>query len=107
MSELPPDTTDPFLTPERRLKNLLGLYRFDGSSKLIDWAIAQSGLDDPLSRFTRIELEAFYKEWSRDRDVDLHRLVGDFRRRRVDVQPLLAGAPEAALATLRRFDRNR
>jgi len=107
MSELPPDATDPFLTPERRLKNLLGLYRFDGTAKLIDWAVAQSGLDDPLSRFTRIELEAFYKEWSRDRDVALHRLVGDFRRRRVDVQPLLAGAPEAALATLRRFDRNR
>lgn len=107
MSELPPDTTDPFLTPERRLKNLLGLYRFEGSSKLIDWAVAQSGLDDPLSRFTRIELEAFYKEWSRDRDVTLHRLIGDFRRRRVDVQPLLTGAPEAALSTLRRFDRSR
>lgn len=105
MSELPPDTTDPFLTPERRLKNLLGLFRFDGNTKLIDWAVAQSGLDDPLSRFTRIELEAFYKDWSRERDVALYRLVGDFKRRRAPYESLLADAPKAALQTLQRFER--
>jgi hypothetical protein len=107
MSELPPDATDPFLTPERRLKNLLSLYRFDGGAKLIDWAVAQSGLDDPLSRFNRIELEAFYKTWSMDRDVALHRLVSDFRRRRVPTDALLAEAPRAALAVLQRFDKVR
>lgn len=107
MSELPPDATDPFLTPERRLKNLLGLYRFDSGAKLIDWAVAQSGLDDPLSRFNRIELEAFYKSWSMDRDVALHRLVSDFRKRRVPVDALLADAPRAALQVLQKFDKVR
>lgn len=107
MTELPPDATDPFLLPERRLKNLLTLYRFDGSTKLIDWAVAQSGLDDPLSRFNRVEIEAFYKQWSMERDLALSRLVGDFRRRRAPFEGLLAGAPKAALAALQKFDRSR
>ena len=107
MSELPPDATDPFLTPERRLKNLLALYRFDGGAKLIDWAVAQSGLDDPLSRFNRTELEAFFKTWSMDRDLALHRLVSDFRRRRVAIDALLVDAPRNALGVLQRFDKVR
>lgn len=107
MSELPPDATDPFLTPERRLKNLLGLYRFDGSSKLIDWAVAQSGLDDPLSRFNRTELEAFYKDWSRERDLQLFRLVNDFRRKRQPIDALLADAPRAAMQVLQKLDKVR
>lgn len=107
MSELPPDATDPFLTPERRLKNLLALFRFDGGTKLIDWAVAQSGLDDPMSRFTRIELEAFYKNWAMERDLALGRLVGEFRRKREPVDQLLAGAPKSALQVLQKFDRSR
>lgn len=107
MSELPPSATDPFLLPERRLKNLLALYRFAGGAKLIDWAVAQSGLDDPLSRFNRIELEAFYKNWTLERDLALHRLVSDFRRRREPVDTLLADAPKAALQVLQKFDRAR
>lgn len=107
MSELPPDATDPFLTPERRLKNLLGLFRFDGSTKLIDWAVAQSGLDDPLTRFNRTELEAFYKEWCRERDLQLFRLVNDFRRKRQPVDALLAEAPRAAHSVLQKLDKAR
>ena len=107
MAELPPDATDPFLTPERRLKNLLGLYRFDGNTRLIDWAVAQSGLDDPLSRFNRIELEAFYKDWARERDLQLSRLVGEFRKKRQPIEALLADAPRAALGVLQKLDRLR
>lgn len=107
MSELPPNATDPFLLPERRLKNLLALYRFDQGSGLMDWAVAQSGLDDPLSRFNRTELEAFFKNWALERDLTLHRLVSDFRKRREPVDHLLAGAPRAALAVLQKFDRLR
>ncbi len=107
MSELPPDATDPFLLPERRLKNILGLYRFDAGAKLIDWAVAQSGLDDPLSRFTRIELEAFYKNWALERDLALTRLVNEFRRRREPVEALLADAPRSALTVLQKFDKVR
>ena len=107
MSELLPDATDPFLTPERRIKILLGLYRFDGGAKLIDWAVAQSGLDDPLSRFNRTELESFYKEWSLERDLALHRLVSDFRRQRKPVEGLLVDAPRSALQVLQKFDKSR
>ena len=107
MAELPPNATDPFILPERRLKNLLALYRFDAGTKLIDWAVAQSGLDDPLSRFTRIELEAFYKNWSLERDLALTRLVTEFRRKREPVDAILAEAPRSALAVLQRFDKVR
>lgn len=107
MSELPPDTTDPFLTPERRLKNLLGLFRFDGGAKLIDWAVAQSGLDDPMTRFNRIELEAFYRDWSRERDVQLFKLVNEFRRKRQPVDALLVDAPRSAMQVLQKFDKVR
>ncbi|MFM7135209.1 MAG: DUF3553 domain-containing protein, partial [Planctomycetota bacterium] len=107
MAELPPSATDPFLLPERRLKNLLALYRFDGSAKLIDWAVAQSGLDDPLSRFNRTELEVFYKNWSLERDLALSRLVSEFRRRREPIDALLADAPKAAMQVLQKFDRAR
>lgn len=105
MTELPPDATDPFLTPERRLKNLLGLFRFDGTARLLDWAIAQTGLDDPLSRFNRTELEAFYKEWSRERDTQLFRLVNEFRRKRQPIDALLVDAPRAALNMLQKLDK--
>ena len=78
-----------------------------GLKTLLDWAVAQSGLDDPLSRFNRTELESFYKDWARDRDVALHRLVTEFRHRREPVDAFLADAPRAALATLQRFERAR
>ena len=107
MTQLPPDATDQFLTPERRLKNLLALYRFDAGAKLLEWAIVQSGLDDPMSRFPRIELEKFFKDWSLERDIQLHRLVTDFRRKRQPVDALLADAPKSALAALQKLDRHR
>ena len=62
MVALPDSATDPFMPLRRRLQNTLALYRFDAPGKLIEWAIAQSGLDDPMSRFNRHELEAFFKE---------------------------------------------
>ncbi len=102
MSQLQPDASDPFLTPERRLKVLLSLYRFDSTARLIDWAVAQSGLGDPLSRFNRTQLEAFYKDWTRERDVTLHRLVSEYRRRREPFEHLLEGAPRAALNIINR-----
>ena len=108
MTSLPPAATDPFLSVRRRLENTFALYRFEGvAARLIDWAVAQSGLDDPLSRFNRTELEAFYKQWSMERDLQLHRLVNDFRRRRQPVDALLTDAPRAALQVLQKFDKVR
>jgi hypothetical protein len=69
--------------------------------------VAQSGLDDPLSRFNRIELEAFHKNWALERDLALTRLVNEFRRRREPVDALLADAPRSALTVLQKFDKVR
>jgi hypothetical protein len=111
MTSLPAAATDPFLSLDRRLEFILGLYRFEPvGGKLVDWAVAQSGLDDPLSRFNRQQLETFFSRWSFDRDVALHRVVQEVRNQ-ARVQPDIAAslesriakAPASAQAALRRL----
>ena len=61
MARLPEAATDPFSGLEARLKATLGLYRFtDQGGSLLDWAAAQSGLKDPLSEFSRHDLERHF-----------------------------------------------
>ncbi|MBO6513057.1 MAG: DUF3553 domain-containing protein [Phycisphaerales bacterium] len=61
MTKIPDAARDPFSTPAQRLKETLALYRFTASGgPLIDWAVMQSGLSDPLTKFTRPELEEFF-----------------------------------------------
>ena len=49
---------DPFSSATERLKATLDNFRFNAQARpLIDWAIAQTGLDDPLTLYTRQELE--------------------------------------------------
>lgn len=107
MVALPAAASDPFLSIERRLECILGLYRFEAvGGQLIDWAVAQSGLDDPLSRFNRHELEAFFGRFAHDRDLALVRLVQEAKK-----NPLIGGgiderlgkAPPAAQKVLRRL----
>lgn len=91
MSEIPAQASDPFIPPNKRLEFVLGLYRFDTQRNLIDWAIAQSGLGDPLTRFSRHELEEQFRLWSMDRDAALGKLLAD---------PELRGMPDYVKATL-------
>jgi len=103
MTSLPSTATDPFLAAERRLEFILGLYRFEPTGgKIIDWAVAQSGLDDPLSRFNRHELETYFGRWAFDRDVALHRCLQECRRNFIAVDPILAKAPPSAQKALRK-----
>ena len=52
MVSLSPNVRDPFNSLAKRLRACLDLYRFEQTDRgLIDWAVAQSGLSDPLSRF--------------------------------------------------------
>ena len=102
MAELPPNATDPFILPERRLKNLLALYRFDAGTKLIDWAVAQSGLDDPMSRFNRHELEQFFDRWSLERDRVLARTIYEGRKEGFTIDALLRDAPPSARRGLKK-----
>ena len=81
MTAVPDDATDPFISEASRLRKVLGLYRFQPTpGSLIDWAAAQSGLADPLSRFSRHELEEFFRDFRRNLDKALTKAVGDASR---------------------------
>jgi Protein of unknown function (DUF3553) len=108
MISLPPEVKDPFNSLAKRLVLTMALYRFDRSGRgLIDWAVAQSGLDDPLSRFTRHDLEQHFDRWAIERDNHLSRLLQDTRNEPVALNPLLKAAPPAAADAVRRFTATR
>jgi hypothetical protein len=104
MTSLPIAARDPFLSVRDRLKNTLDLYRFDRAGKLVDWAVAQTRMDDPLSRFTRHELEQYFDRWAAERDSHLARLHEEAKREAgmlEQVDDLLRNAPPAARHVLR------
>jgi Protein of unknown function (DUF3553) len=107
MTSLAAAATDPFLSLERRLEFVLGLYRFEPVGRqLIDWAVAQSGLDDPLSRFNRHQLEAFFERWSYQRDIVLLRLVQEAKKNPpagLTIEERIAAAPSSAQKAFRRL----
>ncbi|MFN7019728.1 MAG: DUF3553 domain-containing protein [Phycisphaerales bacterium] len=109
MSRLPDAATDPFSTPEGRLRATLNLYRFTPTGgSLLDWAAAQSGLADPMSRFNRHELERFFESFAIARDNHLRKLVGDMKRTDpAGLARATAQAPAAAQQVLRRLDTRR
>lgn len=77
-AELPEETRDPFRTRVMRLKSTLDLYRFSSSgSSLLDWAAVQSGMKDPLSSYTRQDLEGFFERYAFEREAQLKRLIGE------------------------------
>jgi hypothetical protein len=97
MTSLPPAATDPFLSVRRRLENTLALYRFEGAGgRLIDWAVAQSGVNDPMTRFNRNQLEQFWQRWKFALDAHLIGLLGEARRDPDALQAALAKASPAA-----------
>jgi len=79
---LPEAMTDLFTSPTKRLQVTLDSFRFeDGHSGqctqrgLLDWAITQTQLTDPLAQYTRHELEQAYTRFARDRDQHLVQLI--------------------------------
>jgi hypothetical protein len=104
MTSLAEGARDPFLPPPKRLEACLDLYRFERTGRsLIDWAIAQSGLTDPLSRFTRHELEVLFDQWAAQRDEYLERLLDEVRGDSGAVAKLVAAAPAGAQEAVRRL----
>ncbi|MEM6333570.1 MAG: DUF3553 domain-containing protein [Planctomycetota bacterium] len=78
---LPERLSDPFLSLADRIKLTLEMYRYSTEPKaLIDWAIAQTGLDDPLTRYTRQEMEHAFPRFARNRDQHLKDLVRQLKR---------------------------
>lgn len=103
MVSLPESVRDPFLSLDRQLTNTFNLYRFDRSGRgLIDWAVAQSGLKDPLSRFTRQELEQLFDRWAHNRDAHLSRLLSSARYENDVVDKAIRTAPKSAREAVRR-----
>src|SRR5699024_8518167 len=73
---LPDELTDPFASLTDKLKATLDAYRYSTESRsLIEWAIMQTGLDDPMTRYNRSQLEQEFPRFSRDREQHLKQLV--------------------------------
>ncbi len=87
--KLPEGATDPFSSLANRLDFTLKLYRFEPTgASLLDWAASQTQLPDPLSVFSRHELEAYFAQFRTILDTHLKKLVQEAR----DREPrLLAG----------------
>ena len=96
MTSLPESCRDPFRSLEARLTTTIDLFRFDESGRgLIEWAVAQTRLDDPLSRFNRHELESHFKRWACQRDQHLVSLLQEFGRPTAAIQSSIDAAPAA------------
>lgn len=104
MARLPEPATDPFATPLQRLEATCALFRFTRDpASLLDWAATQTGLADPLSRFSRTELEQFFIRYEDARAAHLRALVQEVRRTdQAGVDRVLQNAPTAARDALRR-----
>ena len=78
---LPDSMSDPFVPPGRRLAATLDSFRYSTDARtLIDWAVAQTGLADPLSKYTRHELESAFSRFARDRNLHMLELVRTLKR---------------------------
>ncbi|MFM9956900.1 MAG: DUF3553 domain-containing protein [Phycisphaerales bacterium] len=106
MSRLPEPARDPFNTLQSRIEATLKLYRFsEHGGALIDWAAAQTGLKDPMTRFNRHELEALFKRFALERDTHLKTLVIEGRRKDPNTtEKLLTSGPASARDALRRLN---
>ncbi len=103
MADLPETCQDPFRSLAARVKATLELYRFDATGgRLINWAVAQTGLNDPMTRFNRQELETHFRKWAQARDQHLARLVRDAHHAGEPVDRELAAGPQAARTALSR-----
>lgn len=97
MHTIPLACRDPFNSAEHRLRRTLELYKYDMSGRgLMEWAMAQTGMDDPLTRFNRTELEAFFKQYSHDLNQHLSKLLSEMREEKTIIQRLVSEAPQRA-----------
>ena len=97
MLAIPMACRDPFNSGEHRLRRTLDLYKYDMSGRgLMEWAMAQNGMDDPLTRFNRTELEMYFKQFAHDRDRHLSKLLSELREESTMIKQLVAEAPVGA-----------
>jgi hypothetical protein len=106
MLRIPDIATDPFQPVRVRLEATVRLYRFnEHGGSLIDWAAAQSGLKDPMTRFNRHELEDLFKRWGMLRDDHLRKVVFECKKTDpVGLSMAIRGATGKAQMLLKKFD---
>ncbi len=97
MLAIPMACRDPFNSQEYRFRKTLDLYKYDLSGRgLMEWAMSQTGMDDPLTRFNRTELEVYFKQFARDRDQHLSKLLRELQHDISSVQELIDSAHPSA-----------
>ncbi len=107
---LPAAATEVLGGPGARLAALAPFYEIDPESEkeLLRWAKGQSGVPDPLTRWTRDELQSAFRAFCIERDDHLRGLLATLKQARGQeaVDDALAAVPPAArrvmLAVLRR-----
>ncbi len=81
LHRLPDALNDPFLSLVQRIEATLDTYAFSKDPKvLIDWAIRQTKLNDPMTKYTRHELEVGFERFARDRDLHLRDLLRELKK---------------------------
>ncbi len=79
--DLPHACNDPFASDAEQLDATLDTFKYSTEpGPLFQWAVVQTGLDDPLSKHTRVELEQAFPRYARDRDNRLFELVRQMKR---------------------------
>lgn len=104
LTQVPEEAMDPFRSLAERFRLTLDLYRFSGQgASLLDWAAMQTGLADPLSRFSRHDLEGYFERFKRA--LDAHAAGIGLELARTDpasASKIVQAAPEPAKAAMRR-----
>lgn len=97
LTALPAQLSDPFKSDEQRLHATLDVYRFSIEPRsLLEWATAQTGMDDPLTKYTRQDLEQAFSRFARDRDQHLRQLVFQIKRGTLNGEAILRDAARQA-----------
>lgn len=73
---LPDEMTDPFMSISKRLEATLESFKYTKDPRgVMDWAVLQTGLDDPMSKYTRHELEMGFDRFGVERERHLKSLI--------------------------------
>lgn len=107
--KIPEPANDPFVSLTKRATATLDLYRFSPQgASLLDWAMMQSGLRDPLSRFNRHELETLFSRFRQNLDTHARKTLKELKKQDpAALAAVLAAARPEAKAALRRIDIDR
>lgn len=102
---LPEAARDPFRSLAERFEASVRLYRYRAQGgSLLDWAAAQTGLADPLSRQSRHDLEASFARFRRRLDAHTRGLALELvKTDPAAAKRILAQAPDDAKSLMRRI----